>query len=243
MRIALLSDIQGNLISLQAVLAEIDRDKVDNTVCLGDVALTGPQPHETLELLRSLNCQVVMGNCDEWLLDPQPYDATDDRRKMTKAINYWCLEQMLPDDFDYMRSFKPVINVPLGISESLLCFHGSPKSNMDIILATTSEEDLERMLGGFRACVMAGGHTHVQMFRRHKDAILLNPGTVGAPVEHNWETHEYRAPPWAEYATLEWSDGRLGVELRRVPIDTKALKEIAFNSGMPNAEWWAAQWK
>lgn len=243
MRIAILSDLQGNLAALQAVLADIEREHIDQTICLGDVALTGPQPHETIQQVESLNCQVVMGNCDEWLLDPQPYEANDERRKMTKDINYWCLKQLLPSDFNYLRSFEPTISVPLGNRDSILCYHGSPKCNMDSILPTTSEEDLERILDGYRACVMAGGHTHVQMFRRYDDAIIVNPGSVGSPDECNWKTNEHRAPPWAEYALLDWSDGRLGVDLRRVPIDTKALKEIALSSGMPNAEWWAAQWK
>lgn len=196
-----------------------------------------------MDSVKSLNCQVVMGNCDEWLLDPQPYEVNDERRKLTRDINYWCLKQLLPADFDYVRSFKPTIEVPLGIRDSLLCFHGSPKSNMDTILPTTPDEDIERMLSGFRVRMIACGHTHVQMFRRHKNAIILNPGSVGSPYERDWISNEYRAPPWAEYALLEWIDEKVSVDLRRVPINTKTLKEIVFSSGMPNAEWWAAQWK
>ena len=152
--------------ALQAVLADIDRENVDQIICLGDVALTGPQPHETIDYVKSLDCQVVMGNCDEWLLDQQPYEADDERRGVARDINYWCLKQLLPAEFDYMRSFKPTINVPLATPDSLLCFHGSPKSNMDIILSTTPGENLKRMFSEFRAEVLTGGHTHVQMYRR-----------------------------------------------------------------------------
>ena len=64
MRIALISDIHGNLVSLKVVLADIDRAGVDQIVCLGDVAALGPQPREVVEQLRALGCPCIMGNHD-----------------------------------------------------------------------------------------------------------------------------------------------------------------------------------
>jgi predicted phosphodiesterase len=65
-RVALISDIHGNAVALEAVLADIARRRVDEIVCLGDVAAGGPQPREALERLRTLGCAVVRGNADEW---------------------------------------------------------------------------------------------------------------------------------------------------------------------------------
>ena len=62
MRIGLISDIHGNLVSLTSVLADIDRAGVDQTVFLGDVAAIGPQPCEVLERLRALGPPCIMGN-------------------------------------------------------------------------------------------------------------------------------------------------------------------------------------
>lgn len=70
MRIAIIADTHGNLISLDAVLAEIEREQIEHIVCLGDVAGLGPHPREVLHRLRALDCPVVMGNADEFLLDP-----------------------------------------------------------------------------------------------------------------------------------------------------------------------------
>jgi predicted phosphodiesterase len=67
MRTALIADIHANLVSFDAVLADIDRARMDQIVCLGDVAATGPQPRETLARLRRLGCPVVLGNADAWL--------------------------------------------------------------------------------------------------------------------------------------------------------------------------------
>lgn len=70
MRIAVIADLHGNLVALEAVLAALADERTDGIVCLGDVAATGPQPRETVERLRAVGCPVVMGNADAWLLDP-----------------------------------------------------------------------------------------------------------------------------------------------------------------------------
>ena len=89
--------------------------------------------------------------------------------------------------------------------------------------------------------VMAGGHTHVQMLRRHRETLLLNPGSVGLPFEQVADG-QVRNPPWAEYALVEWAGGEVSVALRRVPIDARAVVDAILRSGMPHAEWWAQDW-
>src|SRR5690349_17179247 len=68
MRIAVISDIHGNCLALDAVLADLQRDGVDWIVCLGDAIQGGAQPAETVARLRDLGCPIVMGNADAWLL-------------------------------------------------------------------------------------------------------------------------------------------------------------------------------
>lgn len=172
MRIAIISDIHGNLVALETILTDLNKEHVDQIVCLGDVAITGPQPREVIEQLKALNCPVVMGNCDAWLLDPQPYETKGDSQWIRiLEIELWDAQQLSSADLDYVRMFQPTAQIPLGEGTTLLCFHGSPKSNTDIIVSTTSDEELERMLSGFHATVMAGGHTHVQMIRRYKGSV------------------------------------------------------------------------
>ena len=250
MRIAILSDVHGNLFSLERVLAELSRESVDEIVCLGDVAATGPQPRETLLRLRSLNLPVVMGNTDCWLLNPTPERSTsrmyatpkkqEDPLKV-EEIDFWCVKQLSSTDIDYLKTFKPTLEMLLGDGMKLLCFHGSPLSNKDIITATTKEEDLARMLSPV-APLMVGGHTHTQMLRHYNDIILLNPGSVGFPHQSMSSEGYVRNPPWAEYAIVCYNDGRLSIDFRRTRIDVKAVIEAAFVSGMPHAEWWARGW-
>ena len=93
MRVALLSDIHANAIALRAVLADIGRHGVDEAVCLGDVATLGPQPLEVVELLRDFGCACIMGNHDEFLVDPAMVHAHVDQPTVIESIE-WCRERL-----------------------------------------------------------------------------------------------------------------------------------------------------
>jgi predicted phosphodiesterase len=77
--LALISDIHGNAVALDAVLADLTRRGADEVICLGDVAAGGPQPREVIARLRELDCQAIRGNADGWLLDGLPAGRSDER--------------------------------------------------------------------------------------------------------------------------------------------------------------------
>ncbi|HEU5347113.1 MAG TPA: metallophosphoesterase family protein [Ktedonobacterales bacterium] len=241
MRIGLIADIHGNLIALETVLAELERQPLDRLICLGDVAALGPQPGEVLARLRALQCPVVMGNTDAWLLNPLPATADE----FDRAIIGWCLEQLTDSDRAYVATFAPVVELALDDERTLLCFHGSPRSYDDVIVPTTPDDALDEMFanaGDMPAAILAGGHTHLQMMRRYGDAHLINVGSVGlagvgAVVQRN------RHVRWAEYAVVESDGDHLDISLRRTPLDVERMLESARASGMPEIEWWAGLWE
>ncbi len=241
MRIAIIADIHGNLTALDAVLADLEDTGADRVVCLGDVAVTGPQPRATVARLRALGCPVVMGNTDAASFRPVRLSPTDEEGRRFAEIDEWCAAQLTPADLAYMRTFQPTLTMPLGHDATLLCFHGSPHSNTEGIVATTPDAALARMLAGYDATVLACGHTHAPFIRRYREALLLNPGSVGLPYELTGEGP--RNPPWAEYSIVEWRAGSINVELRRAPIDVDMVVRAALGSGMPHADWWVAGWR
>ncbi|MBI3658967.1 metallophosphoesterase family protein [Candidatus Acetothermia bacterium] len=244
MRIAIISDIHGNLVSFETVLKEINREKPDQIVCLGDVAAFGPQPREAIVRLKSLNCPVVMGNADEELLNPPSTEATDENARRIAKMATWGAAQLSQSDLDFIRTFRPTVQISLDGKTHLLCFHGSPKSNREIIRSTTPDEELEKILSDFYVSIMAGGHTHTQMIRRFREAIVMNPGSVGLPYERpRAKKEEILNPPWAEYAIINYEKEKLGIELRRVPVDIQAIRQAALQSTMPDAAEWAAGWR
>lgn len=239
MRLALIADIHGNLPALDAVLAEIRREGVDRIVCLGDVSL-GPQPVATLERVRSLGCPVIMGNWDAWFVQGMP--QFDGRLgQVLGDLRAWSVEQYSSEHHEYVTGFAPTLEVPLPDGGTLLAFHGSPRSFEDMILATTPDQELEQMLAGRAALVLAGGHTHFQLFRRFGESVFLNPGSVGLPFRRP-QRGIMEIAPWAEYGLVHQDGGRLSIELRRTAFDLDGFLRTMHESGMPHADWWAGLW-
>jgi len=242
MHIALLSDIHGNQVAFETVLQELAQEPIDQIVCLGDVAALGPQPHEVLERLRQLDCPVVLGNTDAWLLRPAGVKTSDS--EILAAITAWCAEQLTPEDRSYLQTFVPLLELPLDKERRLLCYHGSPLSFDDVIAATTPDTDVQAMLAGYSAAVLVGGHTHIQMLRRYQDAHLINVGSIGLAGVNagSPELPMNRHVHWAEYGVLSVEKGRLSIDLRRTPVNVAAVLEAGRSSGMPYLDWWIQKW-
>jgi putative phosphoesterase len=239
MRVGFISDIHGNLLALDAVLADLERQEVDRIVCLGDICF-GPQAHECLDRVRALDCPVILGNWDAWSIDGFP-PADDPVGMMLYEIGRWWANLLSKEDEAYVRTFVPTLELPLDNGSRMLCFHGSPHSFSDWIFATTPDEEVEKMFAGFEAAVLVGGHTHLQMFRRFGKSMIVNPGSVGQPFSQ-WWPREIRVAHWAEYGVIDSAGGGLKVDLRRVPYDVEGLLALLRESDMPHGSWWVDSW-
>lgn len=242
MKTAVISDIHGNLVALEVVLRSLEKEPCDQLVFLGDAAATGPEPHNVIARLKAKNPICVMGNTDEWLLNPVARENPDPEVKVVEDIDFWCAKQLTDSDKDFLRSFKHMTRVGIGGDATLLAYHGSPKSNREGIPPVGTPEELEALLLGQREKVMAGGHLHVQMLRRYRESILINPGSVGLPLERNASTGEVRVPPWCEHAVVTIEGGKLDVSLRRVPLDPEGVTRSILGSGMPHKEDFLKTW-
>lgn len=235
MKLALVSDIHGNLTALEAVLQDLERQGVDQVVNLGDTALTGPQPQETLTRLQSLGWPTVMGNADALILEPhfKPNDP------QINELDAWCVDQVQASQLEFVRSFQATLTLELPETR-LLCFHGSPRGFNDIILAETPKDALEPMLTA-RAPIMAGGHTHQTMLRRYGDELIINPGSVG--LAYSSIQGDGALAAFAEYAILHFGPALNAVEFRRVPFDPTHVSRAFRENYPPHAEYWAREWQ
>jgi predicted phosphodiesterase len=221
-RIALISDVHGNEVALRAVFCDIGQNGVDRIACLGDVAALGPRPRETLSLLREKVDVFVLGNHDENLFR-QPSEKL---HPAVLAAEEHCRGELGAEELEFIRGFVGCARVPVPGAGGLLLFHGSPDSNTRNVLSDTPEDELDVLLEG-DADVMAGGHTHLQMLRRHRGRWLLNPGSVGLPFERFVEGRPPKVLPHAEYAVVEWRNGGASVSLHHVELDRRALLDAA----------------
>lgn len=239
MRLGLISDLHGNLPALEAVLGELDDAEVDRLVCLGDIA-PGPQPRETIARLRELECPVVLGNWDTWLLEGVPPIAGA-AGGMLREQGDWQAAQLDDSDRAFLETLSPSIELEAG-GRTVLCVHGSPRSTMEDIYATTPDEELAVMLNGSRPAFLVAGHTHVQLARPRESTFFLNPGSVGLPFYNRPPNADAQISPWAEYGILDVEDGRVSTELRRAPYDVASFLKLSLESGMPHAHWWVDCW-
>jgi putative phosphoesterase len=239
MRVGFISDIHGNLLALEAVLADLERQNVDRVVCLGDICF-GPQVSGCLERVRALGCPVILGNWDAWSTQGFPV-ADDPVGVMLYEIGGWWAQRLSDDDHAFVKTFQPTLELELGADAKMLCFHGSPHSFNDWVFATTPDDDIAKMFEGVDAALLVGGHTHLQLLRRFGHSLIVNPGSVGQPFSQ-WWPQPIRVAHWAEYGIVELDGESSRVELRRVPFDVDALLRVFATSGMPHAQWWIDSW-
>src|SRR5215208_5935248 len=129
MRVAVISDMHGNDLAFEVVEADIQKQQVDQIVCLGDAVQGGPQPAAIVQRLRRLHCPVVMGNADAWLIsgvETADEGIPSERLRKMGEVRTWSLSQLTEDDRTFIASFKPTITIQLEEGLDLLCFHGSP---------------------------------------------------------------------------------------------------------------------
>jgi predicted phosphodiesterase len=199
--LACLYDVHGNAAALEAVIADARGAGADKWVLGGDYALMGPRPVEAVSALRELEGPAVWvrGNTERWLLDP-PEDAT------IAAAAAWCRER-LGDDLTRVLAALP----PFALygQDTRVC-HGSPVSDMRSFFPDPLPEDSELLDGAPERRILFG-HTHLQFSRRHDGVELVNPGSVGIPLDGD---------PRGAYALIHDDDR---VELRRVSYDHEAV--------------------
>lgn len=242
MRIAFISDIHGNFTALRAVLADIKSKSIDQVVCLGDTVTLGPQPKEVLNMLKELNCVLIKGNHDAAVLDPEEAEKFEITEHLIPDL-YWCRDRLTRDDLNYIESFKSTHEIKLPNGVTILCFHGSPFSPTDLIQSTTPAELLDKYLEGQTADVFIGGHSHIQMYRRYGDKLILNSGSVGNSFMYAYSPGNVPSLlPWAEYTIISQSENYLDVDLRRIYFDTTELMDLVRKSGLPGTDWWLRQY-
>jgi predicted phosphodiesterase len=230
--------MHGNYIGFEAVVRELEREQLDEIVCLGDVAQGGPQPVEVVDRLRELGWRCVFGNSDEFLLTLS--FGSEELTERVLAVGEWSREQLGEERLEFLRSFEPTVELELD-GRRLVCCHATPTSNEDVILPDASRETVAEALGD--ADVVACGHVHLQWMRRVGRKLWLSVGSAGLVWEHKEPLDEQPFDPWGEYTILTAEDGRFRVDFRRVPFDVQKLLGAYRGSEMPDAAWYVSQWK
>ena len=230
MRIGLISDIHGNCVALDAVLADVAHHPVDGWVCLGDAVQGGVQPLEVAERLHELGCPVVMGNADAFVLDAT---SSEEVTQAQSTVGRWTREALGAEGAELVRSYVPNYELELPGGETLLCFHGSPESFDTVLHPQTPRDELRKELGGRGAQLLCGGHIHRQWTVSLDDWAFFNPGSVGMAYNFHLPDDQIYIYPFAEFAIVSTEDDHPRIEFCRVPYDLDELDRAARASGHP----------
>ncbi len=223
MKLAVISDIHGNRLALEAVEADIARLGVDAVINLGDL-LAGPlDPSGTADLLIERRYPTVIGNHDRWIIDPPAGKPA--------PVDRFAAGCLSPAHLDYLRSLPPTHEIA---GEVFMC-HGTARSDEEPWLdawwsnrtvTMPDEAEVTAKAAGLEFPVLLCGHTHVARVVRLRDGrMIVNPGAVGLQIN-------YGAPD-ARYAVIEKRGAAWSASLRAVPYDYAGAAQQAIANGFP----------
>ncbi|MCI0474940.1 MAG: metallophosphatase family protein [Anaerolineales bacterium] len=228
MRFAILADIHANLPALEAVLADARKNRADAFIVAGDQITGGPHPNETMDALRSLeNCWMIRGNTDDYLLQFAEGTASAAQR----ASRQWATARWSADHFDkehlkFVAALPEQRVVECDGAMPIRVVHGTPLSSTDHLMpeydaaivevfvrALTLRRDhvpFDHAIADVSEAVLICGHSHIAWNSERNGRLVINPGSVGAPINGDVR---------AQYALLTWRAARWQVEQRFVEYD------------------------
>jgi len=229
LKIAVISDIHGNLTALEAVLRDVAGQHPDATICLGDLAYKGPQPAECTDRIRQLGIPCVHGNTDLYLLHCANIAPT---RPLPEDVNMpgylqWHVDRLGPDHLAYLAGlpFDHRIDVD-GVRIRFV--HANPQDAVTPLRPTSPLEKIQALTANLEADWLVMGHIHSPFVFRFAGNLLVNTGAVGFSLDYDWR---------ASWALLDTATG--SITLRRVPYSIDDAVAAAAAAGFPfGADWY-----
>lgn len=231
--VAVIADVHGNRDALRAVLDDLQTKPHDALVIAGDLVLHGPEPKETLEMLRALDATVIRGNTDEYLIMRRP-------PARLQSLPQWCREQIGSDGLCFLAAlrFDTRIAPPQGRSpdDDLLIVHATP-TDIEAVLSlapdpfgewsATPKERASQLVGDVSANLIVYGHIHRPSEGTVNGQRLASIGSVGFPHDGDHR---------AAYALVGWDGANWSVRHRRVPYDYRSVADALVIRQVPLAE-------
>jgi len=222
-KLAILSDLHGNLPALEAVTTDLKSFDVDHIIVPGDVISFGPFSRQVAEIVIENRWPVIRGNNEFFLIDyktPRAPEEWNDPIQFAPTV--WLNRQFDHKLKTIIGSWPDTLNLRFRDAPPIQIFHGTPQSPWDPIYWTFSDEEIQKILAGIEANFVICGHTHLPMDRQVGKWRIFNPGSVGVPLDGIFT---------ASYMLLEGDEHGWSPTFRRVPFDYEAVFDEFERSG------------
>jgi len=229
-RIAALSDVHGNIAALEAVLADVTREKPDRIVVAGDLVLNGPEPAAVVAALREASAAgaaVIAGNTDVAVADFDYAAAfpwmTDGVPDAIVAAAEWAHDASGDDGVEWLRLLPSERRIRTDDDTLVLVCHASPGSQTSGFDQNLDPSVTIERLARTDARVVICGHTHLPEIRDLGFKVIVNTGSAG---------YIFDGEPTASWALVDIEDGEVSAEIRRTEFDTLAVANAISARGL-----------
>lgn len=222
MKIAVISDIHGNMQALESVLNDIEKENCEKILCLGDLAMAGPEPNKVIDAIKELydsgKLELIQGNTDEMIVKYEKFGPLVKEKfpVMGNALEN-DVKILSVDQKKFLKnlSTQKILEIE-GVK--VLMVHGSPRRNDENIMPNLPVEQVEEMLEGVDANLIFCGHTHIPCgYQTTKKQTVVNVGSVGRPFTDN---------PQSCYVVADFNEGSFDILHKFVDYDNKKASEI-----------------
>ena len=176
MKIAVISDIHGNIYALMKTLEDIDEQKVDKVICLGDLVGYGPHPNEVVALIKRREIPCIKGNYDASVVDGD-YTYIRNTTINSFALPWACDEVRVANKY-FLDSLPTSLKYNFN-GVNLLFTHGSPNAINEYLLEDS--DNTIKVMSDYDGDVLVCAHTHIPCAKKYGDKLLINVGSVGKP--------------------------------------------------------------
>jgi putative phosphoesterase len=223
MRIAVLSDVHGNLLALDACLADLESQGGAEAIAVaGDLCLDGPKPKKVLQRLEEIGAACIQGNTDRYLCD----ETSDAGLTPAEAAQVaWTRRELGERWLSWLRELPFALRIGEDDNQ-LLIVHANPKDEVEHLWPDADDAALTHLIGDERATAIAFGHLHLPYVRLWRGRLLVNVASAGLPKDGD---------PRACYAIFTERDGGWQVKHRRVPFDVKRVATQLSDCGIPDS--------
>jgi putative phosphoesterase len=227
MRVAVITDIHGNLPALEASLAAIDAIGVDATYCGGDLVGYGPHPNEVCALLEERGIPTIYGNYDyaigRDLEDCGCAYRDPHERELGDQSVAWTLAHTGDAAKAFMRGLPFDLRFEMD-GQRVRLVHGSPRKVNEYLFEEKPASLYERLAASSECDVLVFGHTHKPWIHEYGAVLFVNCGSVGKPKDGD---------PRCAFAILESGAEGVHASIERVPYDAEAVAREVAASGLP----------